>query len=428
MKRDRGNETIEQQIYESEAIFEHSMREMIREAMLGLMAEEVESLCGKRYESRVGKRDVRGGSEKGHVFIENESYEVVRPRVRRNQGDGKTKEVALKSFQVAKSRRSWKGKMFDLVSGGMSQRSVEKLDWQEASDTTVHRHFVKVAAQKLLEFRDRDLGGVPFFAISLDGVHFTRGLTGIVAIGFGVDGEKKVLDFEVGSSENAEVCKTLLRRIKKRGFRCATEKLLVLKDDSDALEKAVLEVFPESLIQLCWIHKERNLHAYLSKKHWGECSLLVAKVRNVEGSEDGEEAFDNLHRFIQSKNAQCAQTLLGNKERLLTVHRLETPSTLHSTLLSTNCIENVIHNIRKKTNRVCHWENDETVSRWMAFSLLEAEKGFRKIRGHKDLPLLLEKLGRAPAVASDCVPGEANPSGSSTPSTPSQARDPLKKD
>lgn len=407
MKRDSVVVAREQEIYDSEEIFEHSIRGIIREAVMDLMSQEVESLCGRKYESREGKEYVRGGSEKGHISIENQREEMTRPRVRQHLGNGKTQEVGLKSFHVAKSRRSWKSKMFDLVSGGMSQRSVEKLDWQDVSDTTVQRHFSKVAAQKFVEFRERDLGLIPFFAMSVDGVHFSKGLTGIIAIGFCMDGSKKVLDFEIGSSENAEVCKTLLRRIKKRGFRCGTEKLLVMKDDSDALGKAIPEVFPESLIQLCWIHKERNLHAYLSKKHWHECSGLVAKIRNVQGTEAGEEAFDNLHRFIQSKNAQCALALLENKDKLLTVHRLETPSTLHSTLLSTNCIENVIHNVRKKTNRVCHWENEEALSRWMAFSLLDAEKGFRKIRGLKDLPLLIEKLGRSPAVASDYVPAEA---------------------
>ena len=154
----------------------------------------------------------------------------------------------------------------------------------------------------MIEFRERDLGLIPFFGMSVDGVHFSKGLTGIVVIGFRVDGEKVVLDFEIGSSESSEVCKTLLRRIKKRGFRHNTQKLLVIKDDSDALEKAVREVFPESVIQLCWIHKERNLHAYLSKKHWGECSALVRKIRQVQGSVAGEEAFDQLHAFIKSKN------------------------------------------------------------------------------------------------------------------------------
>ena len=128
MKRDRGNGTFEQELYEREATFEQSMREMIRETMLTLMSEEVESLCGIKHESREGKVYFRGGSEKGHVIIENESHGIVRPRIRKNLSNGKTEEARLKSFEVARSRRSWSEKMFDLVQGGMSQRSVEKLD------------------------------------------------------------------------------------------------------------------------------------------------------------------------------------------------------------------------------------------------------------------------------------------------------------
>lgn len=63
MKRDSRNERIEQEIYESESHFERAMRGMIRETMLGLMAQEVESLCGKKHESREGKEYVRWGEE-----------------------------------------------------------------------------------------------------------------------------------------------------------------------------------------------------------------------------------------------------------------------------------------------------------------------------------------------------------------------------
>jgi transposase-like protein len=44
--------------------------------------------------------------------------------------------------------------------------------------------------------------------------------TRFAAIGITAEGHKRVLDFELGSSEIAEVAKDLLRRLNKRGFHC----------------------------------------------------------------------------------------------------------------------------------------------------------------------------------------------------------------
>ena len=80
----------------------------------------------------------------------------------------------------------------------------------------------------------------------------------IVAIGITAEGHKHVLDFELGSSESAEVSKDLMRRLIKRGFHC-DRRLLAVLDGSDALRLAVKEFDPDSIVQRCLVHKERNI-------------------------------------------------------------------------------------------------------------------------------------------------------------------------
>jgi putative transposase len=46
----------------------------------------------------------------------------------------------------------------------------------------------------------------------------------------------------------------------------------------------------------------------------------------------------------------------------------------------------------------------DQASRWMAFSLLEVEKGFRRVAGHNDLGALMKALER-PSVF-NAVPSE----------------------
>ena len=89
-----------------------------------------------------------------------------------------------------------------------------------------------------------------------------------MAAGITAEGEKCVLDFELGSSENAEVCRGLLRRLDRRGFTCK-RRLLAVLDGSDELKLALKEFFPDAVVQRCLVHKERNLRAKAFKEALG---------------------------------------------------------------------------------------------------------------------------------------------------------------
>jgi hypothetical protein len=58
-------------------------------------------------------------------------------------------------------------------------------------------------------------------------------------------------------------------------------------------------------------------------------------------------------------------------------------------------MENPFRNVRRKTDRVCRRRKDsEPASRRLAHALLEAERGFRRWRNHKDLAILRKALRR----------------------------------
>ncbi len=59
-------------------------------------------------------------------------------------------------------------------------------------------------------------------ALLLDGIRLSKDQLAIVALGITAEGLKVVLDFELGSSESAEVSKDLTRRLSKQGFSYVT--------------------------------------------------------------------------------------------------------------------------------------------------------------------------------------------------------------
>ena len=78
----------------------------------------------------------------------------------------------------------------------------------------------------------------------------------------------------------------------------------------------------------------------------------------------------------------------------MTLKDLGLPAWLERTLSTTNPIENLNGGIRRITRNVKRWTDGKMVRRWVGAAILEAERGFRRLRGHKGLPLLLEALGR----------------------------------
>ena len=65
---------------------------------------------------------------------------------------------------------------------------------------------------------------------------------------------------------------------------------------------------------------------------------------------------------------------------------------LRRSLACTNIAENMMGTIRRVTRNVKRWRNGEMALRWVAAGMMEAAKGFRKLKAHKQLPALKAAL------------------------------------
>ena len=85
-------------------------------------------------------------------------------------------------------------------------------------------------------------------------------------------------------------------------------------------------------------------------------------------------------------------------DETLTVLKLTLPATLRRSLATTNPVENLIGTIRRVSRNVKRWRGDR-VPRWTALGLRTAEQKFRRIKGYRDLPVLVRELRRdAPSL------------------------------
>ncbi|MBB5353980.1 transposase-like protein, partial [Haloferula luteola] len=191
--------------------------------------------------------------------------------------------------------------------------------------------------------RERRLEDADWLALMIDGVWLTREL----CVGIDAEGNKRVLDFEVGSSKSAAVVSSLLDGLEKRGFSSGSgRRLLVLRDGSAAIVKAVSRRWPESVRQECLVHAQSNLREKVGQRDRADIDRLFKTLRETQGRQAGEEAFDELLEFVSERNAAASVALKQRRGALLAFHHLEVPATLNTTFLSTNLIENVIRNWR----------------------------------------------------------------------------------
>jgi len=389
------------QIDSSEAgrVFREFLRGQVRQSLVNIMAEEVGELCGPKYRPAPETDCRRAGSAEGVAIVEGRRERVVRPRVRRTKQDGSTEEVGLATYASAQEPGQLDDILLRAILAGASGREMKQVhpESPKTSKSSVSRLWKREGAKLVARLRERDIASQDWLALMLDGIRLSKDQLAVVALGIAADGTKQILDFELGSSENFEVCRDLVSRLVSRGFE-PKQGLLAVLDGADALRKAVLTFFDDAVIQRCVIHKERNLRGRLSKRHWGELTRLFKRLREVEGEAAGREVYAEIERFLTDKNAAALESLHEAGEELIALHRLNVPATLHVSLLSTNLIENSFRNTRRKLGRVTRFRAEtDQASRWLAAALLEAENGFRRLMGYRDLPRLAEALAKQKA-------------------------------
>lgn len=408
MKKTDLHERLQQaETGEAAVLLRDMLRACVRQALYDLAEEEIRALCGPKHHPGDGRSCYRAGSSPSVAYVSGERTALVRPRVRRWQGDGSSDEVYLRTWKAAQDPDAWEDALMRAILCGVSTRDQQYLHASELrgmSRSSVSRLWQRKAAELVHEMQGRDLRARPVLALMLDGVHLADGLCVLVAVGFYVDGSKEVLGFRVGGSENAEVTRDLMADLVRRGLHVAAgTRLLAVLDGSKPLRTALLEFFADAVIQRCLVHKERNIRRYLPKKHWLRLAGLFNDLRRAQGAQAAIAALQAIEDFLQDKNKAARVSLEEAGAELLAFHRLNVPSTLNKTFLSTNCIENTFTNLRRHIGRVCRWRQaSDHPERWIASGLKLAEQGFRRIHGYKDLPALQETL-RKPVQQEEAV-------------------------
>jgi len=335
------------------------------------------------------------GSQGGQVCLLERRLKVSKPRLRTRGRPGR--EVSIPLYEQLQGDGRLAARMSEILVSGVSTRKYARVLPAMAASAGISKssvsRVVKAASEaRLRQLMERSFHEQDILAVYIDGIE-VAGHHVVAAVGLDHSGEKHLLGLVRGSSENAGVVKDLLNSLAKRGIDAGMQRLFVI-DGSKAIRSAIEQLYGEQgLVQRCRAHKVRNVTERVPEPTRAQTkSVMHAAYKLPE--KQGMAKLRQQAKWLQEQYPDAAASLLEGLEETFTVNRLKLTPALMRCLCTTNIIENPNGAVRRVTGRICRWRDPQMVLRWMASAYLEAEQGFRRIQGHRELWVLSTALGR----------------------------------
>ncbi len=264
----------------------------------------------------------------------------------------------------------------------------ETIETRGTSKSNTSRALIDATTEKLAAFVSRRLDDLDLVAMFIDGIEFA-GHAVLIALGVTIDGTKTPLGIWAGSTENTTVVTELLSNLVARGLRVEQSVLFVI-DGGKAIRKALRDVFGDrAIVQRCQVHKARNVRDHLSESRRGYVAKQMRDAYNSTTASTAKKKLMQLASWLESNGEDsAAASLREGLDETLTVMRLAAHGTLRRSFATTNAIENMNGSLRRIARNVKRWRDEAMIRRWVALGVAEAQKGFRRVKGHRDMPAL----------------------------------------
>jgi putative transposase len=193
--------------------------------------------------------------------------------------------------------------------------------------------------------------------------------------------------------------KALLADLIERGLRPDIARLFIV-DGAKALSRAVRETFGAfALIQRCQVHNGRNIIERLDPSLHAGVKTVLRQAWDSPTAEQAERVLKNLARRLDHDAPGVSASIHEGLDEMLTVIRLGLPDQLRRSLSCMAVLRRVCRNVKR-------WRDARMALRWTGTAMLEAEKSFRRLKAHKQLPILRvallrhqQTLGEQPIVS-----------------------------
>ena len=378
------------------------LRDMVQYVAQRMMV-DVESLCQAAYGERTAERtNSRNGYRDRQWDTRTGSVDLRIPKLRKGSyfpGFLEPRRTAEKALAAV---------IQEAYIQGVSTRSVDELvksmGMAGISKSQVSRLCEEIDA-RVGAFLARPIeGDWPYLWIDATYVKVRQtgrivSVAAIVAVGVNSDGRREVLGLEIGPSEAETFWTAFLRKLARRGLRGVK---LVISDAHEGIKAAVSKVLSTTW-QRCRVHFMRNVLAHAGRQGRRVVSAFIATAFAQNGAEAAKQQWRLVADQIRPKVPKLAG-LMDEAETDVLAY-MTFPLQHRAKLHSTNPLERVIGEIKRRTEVVGIFPNEDAITRLVGAILLEqndewAVQRARYMTLETIAPLSDDPLVSLPALAS----------------------------
>ncbi len=242
-------------------------------------------------------------------------------------------------------------------------------------------------------WQKRDLSARRYVYFWADGVYFSPRMDHdkqcvLVIIGADAMGNKDIVGLVDGYRESAQSWKELLLDLKRRGLETGPE--LAVGDGALGFWKALHEVYGQTRVQRCWVHKTANVLNQMPKSLQTKTKGHLHDIWMAETKIEAEKAFDFFIDAYGVKYHKAVERLTKDRERLLAFYDFPAEHWKH--IRTTNPIESTFATVRQRTVKTKGCLSRNTALTMTFKLILSAKRKWRKLDGANQLPEVIKRV------------------------------------
>ncbi len=342
--------------------------------------ERDEYLQASAYERSDDRRDYRNGYYDRELLTSIGRIQLRVPRTREG-------EFSTSVFQkYARCDQAFVLSMLEMVINGVSTRKVTKVV-EELCGENVSKSFVSSLTERLdpivNEWAKRPLNVQYYPYIFVDAMYIkvrehNRVVSKAVYIATGLceTGQRDVIGLKIDHVESFEAWQGFFQDLKSRGLQSPK---LVISDAHEGLKKAIQREFIGTSWQRCSVHFKRNIIDKIPKKEMPQVVVDLKRIFNVVKFEDAKSFKDEFMKLYENnpKLDKALKTLDEGFEDA--IQYLNEPIKFHTFIHSTNSLERLNQEIRRRERVIRIFPNTQSAFRLIGAILMDyAEEQAKK--------------------------------------------------
>lgn len=284
--------------------------------------------------------------------------------------------------------------MIEAVVNGVSTKKVTKIVNQlcgESVSSSFVSDMMKKLDPKIKAFQDRSLTHHTYRYVYVDAMYIKvrehhRIVSKAVYIAQGVTefNKREVIGFTVSVEESKEAWTTFFQGLRSRGL---TQPKLIISDAHSGLKAAIKELFVGTSWQRCTVHFLRNIIGTMPKKNSVDQRKMVKEIFRATTLQEAKEKREKFEESVKDDSRYKKALTTIDNGFMDALQYLNEPEGYHFSLRTTNSLERLNREIRRREKVVSIFPNVESSIRLIGAVLMDINEEWQA----SNIPFLKER-------------------------------------